>query len=206
MLPILLLGGIFGGYVTAAEASVLAVVYAIGVECVLHREVKFSELPRITIDAMMLVGTILVILLMALALSSFLTLEQVPDAATAAIQEHISTRYGFLLALNILLLIVGCIMDIFSAIVVMTPLILPIALAFGIDPVHLGIIMVVNLELGFATPPFGINLFISSAFFRRPVAEVFRATLPFLGILMVGLIVITWVEDVSLALVRLSGL
>ena len=205
-LPMLLLGGIYGGFVTAAEASILAVLYAVVVEVVIHREVEVRELWGITVDTMMLVGSILIILLMALSVTNWLTIEQVPQAASAAIQGAVESRFAFLLALNVLLLIVGCVMDIFSALVVMTPLILPIAVAYGVDPVHLGIIMVVNLELGFATPPFGINLFISSAFFRRPVAEVFKATLPFLAVLLVGLLLITWLEDLSLALVRASGL
>ena len=205
-LPPLLLLVIFTGLVTPAEASVLAVVYALIVECVIHREVALKALPQIAIDTMMLVGSILIILLMALAFSAFLKAEQVPQQATALIQDVIHTKIGFLLALNVLLLAVGCVMDIFSAIVVMTPLVLPIAQSFGVDPVHLGIIMVVNLELGFATPPFGINLFISSAFFRRPVAEIFKATLPFLGLLMVALLLITWWEPLSLWLVGISGL
>ena len=205
-LPPLLLGVIFTGLVTPAEASVLAVVYALLVECVVHREVKWKALPQIAIDTMMLVGSILIILLMALALSAFLKAEQVPQQATTFIQTYIDTKIGFLIALNVLLLIVGCVMDIFSAIVVMTPLVLPIATSFGVDPVHRGVIMVVNLELGFATPPFGINLFISSAFFRRPVAEIFKATLPFLGLLVVALLLITWWEPLSLWLVGLSGL
>ena len=200
-LPPLLLVGIYGGIVTAGQASVLAVVYALVVEVLVHKEVKWRELPRLTSDTMMLVGSILIILLMALALSNFLTLEEVPDRAAALIQSHITSPWGFLLALNVLLLIVGCIMDIFSAIVVMTPLVLPIATAFGVDPIHLGIVMVVNLELGFATPPFGINLFISSAFFKRPVAEVFRATLPFLLLLILALLAITRFPVLSLGLV-----
>jgi len=205
-LPPLLFGVIFSGLVTPAEASVLAVVYALVVEVVIHREVTLKQLPQVTIDTMMLVGSILIILLMALAFSAFLKAEQVPQQATAMIQDVISTKIGFLLALNVLLLVVGCVMDIFSAIVVMTPLVLPIATAFGVDPIHLGIIMVVNLELGFATPPFGINLFISSAFFRRPVAEIFKATLPFLGLLLVALLMITWWESLSLWLVGVSGI
>lgn len=200
-LPPLLLAGIYGGLVTAGQASVLAVAYAVVVEVFIHREVKLKDLYGLTADTMMLVGSILIILLMALALSNFLTLEEVPDQAAALIQEHIQSPIGFLLALNVLLLIVGCIMDIFSAIVVMTPLVLPIAVAFGVDPIHLGIIMVVNLELGFATPPFGINLFISSAFFKRPVAEVFRATLPFLLLLVLALLAITRFPALSLGLV-----
>ena len=206
LMPVLLLVGIYGGFVTAAEASVLAVVYALVVEVFIHREVKLKQLPSITVDTMMLVGSILVILLMALALSAFLTYQQVPLKATAAIQEVVHTKMGFLLAMNVLLLAVGCVMDIFSAIVVMTPLLVPIAEAYGVNLVHLGIVMVVNLELGFATPPFGINLFISSAFFRRPVAEIFRATLPFLLLLLGALLLITWFEPLSLWLVALSGL
>ena len=203
-LPPLLLAGIYGGIVTAGQASVLAVAYALFVEVVVHREVQFRDLAGLTSDTMMLVGSILIILLMALALGNFLTLEEVPDRAALLIQSHITSPWGFLLALNLLLIIVGCIMDIFSAIVVMTPLVLPIATAFGIDPIHLGIVMVVNLELGFATPPFGINLFISSAFFKRPVAEVFRATLPFLLLLILALLAITRFPAISLGLVDLD--
>jgi C4-dicarboxylate transporter DctM subunit len=206
LLPILLLGGIYGGVVTAAEASVLAVVYAVVVEVFVHRDVPLPDLPRIASDTMMLVGSILIILLTALGLSSFLTYEQIPDAATRAIGSFVTTKVGFLIAVNVLLLIVGCLMDIFSAIVVLTPLLVPMAVAYEVNLLHLGIVMVVNLEIGFVTPPFGINLFISSAFFRRRVGEVFQAAAPFIVVLLAALALVTWWEGASVWLVGKSGI
>jgi len=255
LLPVLLLGGIYSGLTTTIEASAVAVVYALVVEVWVHRELSWRELPKIALDTMVLVGSILIILLMAFSFTNFLTLEEVPQEAAdwirydrvsyrdggsivgtitaekpgewirispkdpdeeaeeipwakvGSVRRHlVESRLGFLIAVNVLLLVVGCIMDIFSALVVFAPLIVPIAQQYGVDLVHLGIIFVVNLEIGFATPPFGINLFISSSYFKRPVTEVFRASAPWLLILLSMLAVITAFPDLSLWLVRLSGL
>ncbi len=204
-LPLLLLGAIYSGKATVIEVSALAAVYAALVEMVVHRQVKISEFSEILRETMVLVGSLFIIILMAMVLTGYMKLEQVPASATAWMKELVDTRMGFLLALNLLLLVVGCLMDIFSAIVVVAPLVVPIALAYGVNPIHLGILFVVNLEIGFATPPFGINLFISSGFFRWPVSKVFLATLPFLVVLLLNLALLTTWEDLSLLLLRFAN-
>tara|TARA_B100001971_G_C17759035_1_gene319262 strand:- start:46 stop:516 length:471 start_codon:yes stop_codon:yes gene_type:complete len=151
---------------------------------------------------MVLVGGILVILGAALGFTSFLIDEEVPMRLLAAVRETIESRIVFLIFLNLFLLVVGMMMDIFSAIIVVVPLIAPIAREFGIDPVHLGIIFLTNLEIGYATPPVGLNLFIASYRFERPVTELYRASLPFLGLLLIALIIITYWPGLSLFLVE----
>lgn len=202
LLPVILLGSIYGGITTAAEASAVALLYAIVIEVFVHKALRLSDLSSIIVDSMVLVGAILIILLMALAFTNFLAIEQIPQEATEWIRGYVESPLGFLVALNILLLIVGCIMDIFSAILIVGPLVVPIAEAFGVNLIHLGIIFVINLEIGFVTPPFGINLFISSTYFRKPVSEVFRASVPFLILLLLSLAAITYFEGLSLWLVR----
>lgn len=201
MLPFIMLGGIYGGLMTPTEASVVAVIYAIFVEVVIHRDVKLTAMPEIVSETMTLVGTILIILLSSMAFTSFITDEQIPLQAADWMKEHVHTQMGFLTAVNILLLIVGALMDIFSALILVAPLVVPIAIAYDVNLVHLGIIFVINLEIGFATPPFGINLFISSNYFRKSVGEVFIATAPFLLLLLVSLGLVTYFPAISLSLV-----
>lgn len=205
LFPVLLLLVIYGGFATPTEASALAVVYAVLVECVIYRKIKFSDLPRLTVQTMVLVGGILMILMMALAYTYYLADQSIPDQMTEFIQQYVTTPMGFLIAVNILLLIVGAMMDILSAILIVAPLLMPVALAYGIDPVHLGIIFVINLEIGFLTPPFGVSLFVASNFFRRSSAEIIFASAPFLLMLFVALGLITVFPEISLFLVRLAS-
>ena len=203
-LPILVLTGIYGGFFTATEAASVTAVYLLIVEVFIHKDIHFRrELPAIARESMVLVGGILIILGSALGLTNYLVDAEVPNAIFEAIRSTISSKWTFLIALNIFLLIVGALMDIFSAIIVVVPLILPIATEFGIDPVHLGIIFLANLEIGYMTPPVGLNLFISSFRFRKPVLTLYRSALPFIAILLVALMIITYWEGLSLALVRL---
>lgn len=206
-LPVIVLGGIYGGFFTASEAAAVTVAYVLVVELVFYRDLKFfRDVPRIASESVVLVGGILLILGCALGLTNYLVDEQVPMKAVEWIRQYIDSRLMFLVALNIFLLIVGCLMDIFSAIIVVVPLLLPIAKEFGVHPLHLGIIFLTNLEIGYSTPPVGLNLFISSFRFKRRVPELYRASLPFLGVLFVALIIITYFPDLSLFLVRLVGL
>ncbi|MFH0882307.1 MAG: TRAP transporter large permease [bacterium] len=203
-LPLVILVGIYGGFFTATEAASITSAYLVLVEVFIHRDIHpVRDLPRIARESMVLVGGILVILGSALGLTNYLIDAQVPRAIFEFIQGAITSKWVFLIALNIFLLIVGSLMDIFSAIIVVVPLILPIAREFGVNPVHLGIIFLTNLEIGYSTPPVGLNLFISSFRFRKPILSLYRATLPFLGILLIALLVITYWEGLSLWLVRL---
>ena len=203
-LPIIIVGGIYGGFFTAAEASVVTVSYLLIVECFILRDLHFfKDLPRVIQESSVLVGGILVILGAALALTNFLIYADIPTAILGWIQEFVSSKVTFLLLLNVFLLIVGCLMDIFSALVVVVPLILPIAVHYGVDPLHLGIIFLANLEIGYCTPPVGLNLFIASFRFRKPILELYQATLPFLAIQLIVLILITYVPQLTLFPIKL---
>ena len=205
-LPFIVLVGIYSGFFTASEAAAVTVVYVLFVELVIYRDLNlFRDVPRIAADSMILVGGVLVILGCALGLTNYLVDEQIPMKIIGLMREFITSRIMFLALLNVFLLIVGCLMDIFSATIVVVPLILPIAREFGVNPIHLGIIFLTNLEIGYSTPPVGLNLFISSFRFKKPVPTLYRASLPFLGVLLLALIVITYVPDLSLWLVRFFG-
>ncbi|MCG3173876.1 MAG: C4-dicarboxylate TRAP transporter large permease protein DctM [Myxococcota bacterium] len=208
-LPVIVMGGIYGGVYTASQAAVVTVAYVFFVEVIVHKDIRLTrDLPRIMREAMVLIGGIIIILTSAIALTDVLILEEIPQAILNFMKQYITSRFMFLLVLNIFLLIVGCLMDIFSAIVVVVPLITAIALGdsgYNINPVHLGIIFLANLEIGYFTPPVGMNLFLSSFRFRKPVLELYRATAPFLLVYVIGLAVITYVEDLSLALVKEPG-
>lgn len=202
-LPALIIGGIYGGWITVTEAAALTAAYVLFVEVVIHREIHpVNDLPRITSDSMVLVGGILIILGSAMGLTSFLIDEEIPMRILQTMQTWISSPLVFLFILNLFLLVVGCLMDIFSAIIVVVPLIVPIAKQFGVDPVHLGIIFLTNLEIGYSTPPVGLNLFISSFRFQKPVFTLYRASLPFIGLLLIALILITYFPVLSLGLLR----
>lgn len=203
-LPFLILGGIYGGKLTVTEAATVTALYALIVEVAIYRDIPWRKVPAIAAESMTLVGAILLILGSALGLTNFLIDAEVPMRILDWVRGFITNRFTFLLALNVLLLIVGSLMEIFSAMIVV-PLIIPIALEYNVNLVHLGIIFLTNLEIGFLTPPFGLNLFISSFRFGRPVTEVYRAALPFLLILLVALLVITYWPDMSLWLPSLRG-
>jgi tripartite ATP-independent transporter DctM subunit len=201
-LPFVVLGGIYTGYFAVSDAAAITAFYILFVEMVIYREVKLKALVSVIRESMMLVGGILIILGVALAYTNYLIDSQVPMKILGFIQGHITSKWAFLILLNIFLLIVGCMIDIFSALVVVVPLILPLAHAYGIDPVHLGIIFLTNLGIGYSTPPVGMNLFIASYRFNRPILSLYLASLPFLAILLLGLILITYFPSISLVLLK----
>jgi len=197
--PIRILGGIYGGILTASEAAALSAFYALVVNCFLTRDLSlFRDIPKVTTESLTLVGSILLILCCALGLTNYLVDEEIPMKILAAIEGLITNRWVFLLLLNVFLLIVGCLMDIFSAIIVVVPLILPIAEKFGVNPVHLAIVFLTNLEIGYITPPVGINLFISSFRFNRPVVELYKVSVPFLLLMLLALLIITYIPWLTL--------
>lgn len=204
-LPFVILGGIYSGTITVMEAAAITALYAFVVEVLIYKDIKLSKLPSIIAESMTLVGGILLILSCATAMTNYLIDAEVPLLILDWMQKYISSKYTFLLLLNIFLLAVGCLMDIFSALIVVVPLIVPVALGFGVHPVHLGIIFLTNLEIGYLTPPVGLNLFISSYRFNLPVVTLYLASLPYLFLLLLGLIVITYWPALSLFLVNLFG-
>ena len=205
-LPVIILGLLFGGVTNLVETAAIAVVYLLFVQMVIHRDLSVRDLPRLFARAAPIIGGILVILGVAKALSFAIVDAQVPQALVQWFSDHVRSPYVFLILLNLALLIAGCLMDIFSAIVVLVPLLTPIAESYGIDPVHLGIIFLANLELGYLTPPVGLNLFLASYRFEIPLAKLYRTTLPFLAILLVSVLVITYVPPLTTTLVSLLGL
>ncbi|MFW6093373.1 MAG: TRAP transporter large permease [Pseudomonadota bacterium] len=198
-LPLVVLGGIYSGIVAVSEAAALTAVYVTAVEVALYREVRLRELPRIMVDSMVMVGGILLVLAVALAFTNFLVDAQVPQYLFELIRSRIDSTLGFLLLLNVLLLALGAMLDIFAALVIVVPLILPVAVGYGVHPVHLGIIFLANMQIGYFTPPVGMNLFIASYRFRRPLHELYAASWPFMVVLLVALALITYVPWFSLA-------
>ena len=205
-LPVIILGLLFGGLTNLVETAAIAVVYLLVVQMLIHRDLSFRDLPRLFAKAAPIIGGILVILGVAKALSFAIVDAQVPQALVQWFSDHVRSPYVFLILLNLALLVAGCLMDIFSAIVVLVPLLTPIAESYDIDPVHLGIIFLANLELGYLTPPVGLNLFLASYRFEIPLAKLYRTTLPFLAILLVSVLVITYVPPLTTTLVSLLGL
>ena len=204
VLPVIVLGAIFGGFATLVEASALTVLYTFIIECFVIRDLSMRrDVPRVLGETVVLVGGVLVILGAAMGLSSYMVDAEVPARLVELTRQHVHSPLMFLLALNVFLLVVGCLLDIYSATVVVVPLIVPLGMAFGINPVHLGIIFVANLELGYLTPPVGLNLFLSSYRFNRPMLEVTRASLPMLAILGFGVLVITYVPWLTTGLLAL---
>ena len=202
LLPVVVLGGIITGLTTLVEAAALGVLYAVFVECVIHRELDpIRDLPRVTVECASLVGGFMVILAMALSLTNYFVTAEVPTRALELVQQHIESRTAFLLALNLFLIMVGALMDIYSAIVVIVPLLLPFAAAYRIDPLHLAVIFLANMELGYLMPPMGENLFLASSRFNRPLGQIYRATLPYTGMLLAATLIITFVPGLSLWLV-----
>lgn len=201
LIPVVALTALFGGFATPVEAAAITALYAFFVEVVIYRDLHlFRDVPRVITECGLLVGGVLLILGVALGFTYFLIDTQVPDLAVEWVTAHISSKLLFLLAVNLLLIVVGCLMDIFSAIVVVVPLLVPLGLAYDINMVHLGIIFLANLELGYLTPPVGMNLFLSSYRFQKPIPEVVRASFPMLIVLFVGVLLITYVPLLTTAL------
>ena len=205
-IPLLLMVGIFGGFVTLGEVASIIVLYAFIVEVFVHRDITISQLPAIIRESMILVGAIFIIIGSALTLTTYMIDAEIPMKLFQIIQAHITSKWVFLIALNIFLLIVGCLMDIYSALVVIVPIIVPIALNYGINPVHLGIIFLTNLEIGYSTPPVGLNLFISCLRFDKSIMTLYRACVPFIIIMIIALLVITYVPWLSLVLIEHFGI
>ena len=201
-LPVFVLGGIYSGYFAVSEAAAVTALYVILVEMVILREIPWRQLPRIVRESMVLVGAILMILGVSLASTNYMIDAGVPQRLFEIVDNYVSGQATFLLAMLIFLLILGAILDIFSAIVLVVPLILPIASLYGVHPVHLGIVFLAAMELGYLTPPVGLNLFISSFRFERSIADVFRATFPFFVLLLITVVIIAYWPGLSLVLLK----
>ncbi len=202
-LPIVVLGSIMTGWATLIEAAAITVAYAFVVECLVHRALDVRrDVPRVTVECATMVGGFMIILSVALGFTNYLIIAETPTKVLSWVQSHVESPTMFLLALNVFLIIVGALMDIYSAIIVVVPLITPIAAAYGIDPIHLGIIFLANMELGYLMPPMGENLFLSSYRFKRSLPEVYRSTLPYTVILLITVLLITYFPSLSLWLVR----
>lgn len=198
LLPVQILGGIYSGLFTPTEAAAISVVYSLVVELFIHRHLRLAQLPKLLAESAVMMGSLLVIMALAFGLNDFLVEEKIPDHAVALIRRMDLDAVEFLLVVNGLLLIAGALMDSISAIMIIAPLIAPVAMKVGIDPVHLGIIFIVNLEIGYLTPPIGLNLFVASSVFERPLGTIIRAVVPFIAVMLVGLTIVTYVPSVAL--------
>ena len=201
-LPFVVLGGIYSGKLAASEAAAATALYVLVVTVLIRHEIPAKKLPLVAREAMLLVGAILVILGFSLALTNWLIDAEVPEKLFQAIQGSITSKGVFLLVLNLFLLVFGMLLEGFPAIIILVPLVLPVALHYNVDPVHLGIVFLANLQLGIFLPPVGMNLFIASMRFGKPVITLVRASIPFFLILLAAVLVITYWPDLSLALVR----
>ena len=197
-IPLIILGGIYGGIFTVTEAAAVAVVVAVLVEVFLHRDLSFTDLKAVTTDSAKLLGSLYPVLAFAFSLNVFLTAEGVPQALVADLSALIDGKAEFILASNVLLLVVGMVIDVGSATLVLAPLLQPLAEANGVDPVHFGIIMIVNLGIGYLTPPLGLNLIVAMAAFQESFWTVVKAVLPFIALMLAGLMVIAFVPDIAL--------
>ena len=196
-LPFVVLGGVFSGLFAISEAAAVTALYVVLAEVFGYREINLRQLAKVAKESMVMVGGILLILGVALGFTNFLVDAEVPQQLMALMQEHIQSPLSFLLLLNIPLLILGAMLDIFAALVIMVPLLLPVAVGYGIHPVHLGIIFLANMQVGYFTPPVGMNLFIASYRFKKPLTELYAATLPFMLILLLAVLIITYVPLLS---------
>jgi C4-dicarboxylate transporter DctM subunit len=199
-LPFVVLGGIYGGWFAVTEAAAVTACYVLIVEVLVRREIPLTRLPAIIREAMVLVGGILIILCVSLASTNYMIDTEVPTRLFEAIRAHVDDRLAFLILLNLFLLVLGTLLDIFSALVIVVPVILPVALGYGIHPVHLGIVFLANMQIGYFTPPVGMNLFIAGYVFDQPILRLYRATLPFFFILLLAVLLITYWPALSLTL------
>jgi tripartite ATP-independent transporter DctM subunit len=204
LLPIVAFAALFGGFATPVEAAALTAVYAFVVEVVVYRDLQLKrDVPRVMAECGLLVGGVLLILGVALGLTNYLVDARIPEHAVDWVTSVIPSRWMFLIVLNVFLLVAGCLLDIFSATVVLVPLMVPLGIAFGVDPIHLGIIFLTNMELGYLTPPVGMNLFFTAYRFGKPLPEVFRAALPAVGVLAIGVLLVTFVPLLATGLPQL---
>ena len=199
-LPFVVFGGIYAGWLAVSETAAVVALYVLIVEVLLYKDIKVSAVPDVFRKGMIMAGSIILILGVALALTNIIVDAEIPARLFEFVQQHVDSKYTFLILLNIFLLLLGAVLDIFSALVIMVPLILPLAVGYGIHPVHLGIIFLANMQIGYMTPPVGMNLFIASYRFKKPITELYRAALPFMVILLVALLLITYWPWLSLGL------
>jgi tripartite ATP-independent transporter DctM subunit len=205
-LPVVAIGALFSGIATPVEAAALTALYAFVGETFVSRDLKLGgDVPRVMAEAGTLVGGVLIILGVALGLTNYLAFAEVPARAVDWVTATVHSKVLFLLLVNVFLLVVGMLMDVYSATVIVVPLLIPLGKAFGIDPIHLGIIFLANLELGYLHPPVGQNLFLSSLRFNKPVTQVFWATLPMLVVFLIGVLLITYVPVMTTALPHWLG-
>ncbi len=206
MLPLIILGGIFSGLATLVEAAALTVVYALFLETLLFRDIRINkDLLRVAVESAAMVGGFMIILSVALGFTNYLIIAQIPMQVLNWVKEVIESPTLFLLALNALLIIVGALMDIYSAIIIIVPLIAPMAAAYGVDPVHLGVIFLANMQLGYLMPPMGENLFLSAYRFKKSLPQIYRATIPYVFVLGITILLITYLPWMTLAPLDLLG-
>jgi C4-dicarboxylate transporter DctM subunit len=198
LMPVFILGGIYSGFFTATESAAMAVVYALVVEFFIHREFKLHQLYEAFIETAEMLGLLFLILITATSLNKYMTFEGIPQMMVDYLSTFINSKTTFIIFVNILLLIVGCFMDVMSAILVLAPILTPMSIHYGMDPVHFGIMMIVNLEIGYITPPIGINLFVASGIFKEPLGAVVKSVIPYIGIMIIGLLIISFVPEISL--------
>jgi len=199
-LPFIILFGIYSGIFAISETAAIACLYVGFVEVFIYREIRLNQLPDIIQRSMTMVGGIILILAASLALTNVIVDAEIPEVIFDWMQQHVSSKLMFLILLNILLLVLGAFLDIFAAIVIVVPLILPIAVSYGIHPVHLGIIFLANMQIGYFTPPVGMNLFIASYRFKKPITELYKSCIPFMLVLMLAVLLITYIPALSLSL------
>ncbi|ERN53127.1 TRAP transporter large permease [Alkalihalophilus marmarensis] len=202
LIPVIILGGIYGGFFTPTEAAVIAVVYGLIAGLLLYRELKIKDLPRVFADAALTTATVLIIVGSATAFGRLLTIEQIPNQVAEAMLAISENPIVLILLITILLLVVGCFMDTLAAIIILTPILLPIAVNLGYDPIHFGIIMVVNLAIGFITPPLGVNLFVGSGISGLSIETLSKAIIPFFVAMLATLLLIVFIPELSLWLLQ----
>ena len=205
LIPVIILGGIYGGIFTPTEAAVIAVVYGLFAGLVLYRELKIKDLPKVLADSALTTATVLIIVGTATAFGRLLTIEHIPNQVAEAMLSISDNKIIIMLLITVLLLIVGCFMDTLAAIIILTPILLPIAIQIGIDPIHFGIIMVVNLAIGFITPPLGVNLFVGSGISGVSIEQLSKAIIPFFVAMVITLLMITFIPQISLFLLSFGG-
>jgi len=205
-LPLVIFGGIFSGFLAVSEVAAVAALYVLIVEVGIYKEIPLKSLPELIAKTMRMVGGIILILGVSMAFTNYLVDAEVPNHLFEWVQTHVDSKYTFLLFLNIFLLLLGAVLDIFSALVIVVPLILPVAVGFGIHPVHLGVIFLANMQIGYFTPPVGINLFIASYRFNKPISELYKASLPFMMVLMLSVLIITYLPALSLFFIKYAFL
>lgn len=201
-MPVVILGGIYAGWFTATESAAVAVFYAVLVELLIHRDMTLTELKETSLETATMMGSLFPLLMMALSINTFMAYEQIPAALVGWMTELVSDPVSFLLVTMVLLLAVGCFMDIGSAILIISPLLMPLALSQGVDPVHFGVIMITNLEIGYLTPPLGLNLIVAMTAFKEDFWLIAKSVLPFLVLMIIGLLIVTFTPSLSLFLVK----